>query len=86
MKTRWASLPNFQRTRGALRFLATVLYKGKKLNKRSPVVGPSDIPLEDADVRNAFFSEVVAEAGQRDLYQSVLEHDFIGSNARVKQY
>jgi len=85
MKSRWASLPNFQRTRGALRFLATVLYKGKKLNKRSPVVGPSDIPLEDADVRNAFFSEVVAEAGQRDQYQSVLEHDFIGSNARVKR-
>lgn len=85
MKSRWASLPNFQRTRGALRFLATVLYKSKKLNKRSPVVGPSDIPLEDADVRNAFFSEVVAEAGQRDQYQSVLEHDFIGLNARVKR-
>ncbi len=85
MKTRWASLPNFQRTRGALRFLATVLYKGKKLNQRSPVVSPGDIPLEDADVRNAFFSEVVAEAGQRDQYQSVLEHDFIGPNARIKR-
>ncbi|MEM4188672.1 MAG: DUF499 domain-containing protein [Candidatus Hadarchaeum sp.] len=85
MKSRWASLPNFQRTRGALRFLATVLYKSKQLNKRSPVIGPGDIPLDDADVRNAFFSEVVAEAGQRDQYQSVLEHDFIGTKARVKK-
>lgn len=85
MKTRWASLPNYERTRGALRFLATVLYRSKKQNRRSAVVGPSDIPLEDANVRNAFFSEVIAEAGQRDQYQAVLEHDFIGSNARVKR-
>ncbi len=85
MKTRWASLPNFQRTRGALRFLATVLYKCKKLNRHSPVVGPGDIPLDDPDVRNAFFAEVIAEAGQRDQYHSVLEHDFIGGNSRVKR-
>lgn len=85
MRTRWASLPNFQRTRGALRFLASVLFNCKKLNRHTPVVGPGDIPLDNADVRNAFFSEVIAEAGQRDQYQSVLEHDFIGGNSRVKR-
>jgi len=85
MRTRWASLPNFQRTRGALRFLASVLYQCKKLNCHTPVVGPGDIPLDNADVRNAFFSEVISEAGQRDQYQSVLEHDFIGGNSRVNR-
>ena len=85
MKGRWASLPHFQRTRGALRFMATVLHKAKKMGHRSPVISPGDIPLEDADVRNAFFSEVLAEPGQRDQYQAVLEHDFISPNARVKR-
>jgi hypothetical protein len=81
MKERWASINNFQRTRGALRFLAAVLHKSKALGKQSYVVGPGDIPLEDADVRNAFFTEV----GQREDYQAVLEHDLTGQNARAKR-
>lgn len=81
MKERWAAIPDFQRTRGALRFLATVLFKIKQLKKQGLIVGPGDIPIDDADVRNAFFTEV----GQREPYQAVLEHDFIGANARVKK-
>ncbi len=81
MKERWASIPDFQRTRGALRFLASVLHKAKKLTRPSIFVSPGDIPIDDAEVRNAFFTEV----GQREPFQSVLEHDFIGPNARVKR-
>jgi len=81
MKERWASLPDFQRTRGALRFLATVLSKAKALGRRSILVGPGDIPLDDVDVRNAFFTEV----GQWEEFQPVLEHDLIGPNARVRR-
>lgn len=81
MKERWASLPDFQRTRGALRFLATVLYRTKALGRRGVVVGPGDVPMEDADVRNAFFTEV----GQREPFRAVLEHDLIGPNARAKR-
>jgi predicted AAA+ superfamily ATPase len=81
MKERWASLPDFQRTRGALRFLAAVLHKSKQLGRQSYVVGPGDIPLDDADVRNAFFTEV----GQREQFQAVLEHDLTGPNARAKR-
>ncbi|MBM4341420.1 MAG: ATP-binding protein, partial [Deltaproteobacteria bacterium] len=81
MKERWASIPDFQRTRGALRFLAAVLHKAKRLTRQSVFVCPGDIPIDDADVRNAFFTEV----GQREPFQSVLEHDFTGPNARVKR-
>jgi hypothetical protein len=81
MKERWASIPDFQRTRGALRFLAAVLHKAKRLGRQSTLVCPGDIPIDDADVRNAFFTEV----GQREPFQAVLEHDFIGANARVKK-
>jgi len=80
MKGRWASIPDFQRTRGALRFLAAVLHKSKKLMLPSLLVGPGDIPLDDSDVRNAFFTEV----GQREPFQAVLEHDLTGPNARAK--
>lgn len=79
MKERWASIPDFQRTRGALRFLATVLHRSKALGRRTPLLGPGDVPLEDGDVRNAFFAEV----GQREPFQAVLEHDFIGPQARA---
>ncbi|MDI7260331.1 MAG: DUF499 domain-containing protein [Thermodesulfobacteriota bacterium] len=81
MKERWASIPDFQRTRGALRFLAAVLHKAKKLTRQSVFVCPGDIPIDDADVRNAFFTEV----GQREPFQAALEHDFIGANARAKR-
>lgn len=81
MKERWASIPDFERTRGALRFLAVALHKAKKLQRRSLFLGPGDIPLSDADVRNAFFTEV----GQREPFQAVLEHDLIGPNARAKR-
>jgi len=81
MKERWASIPDFQRTRGALRFLAASLHKAKRLGRHSILISPGDIPIDDADVRNAFFTEV----GQREPFQAVLEHDFTGANARIKK-
>ncbi len=81
MSQRWASLPDFQRTRGALRFLATCLYVLKRDDKANPLIGPGDISLFDADVRNAFFTEV----GQREPFAAVLTHDFTGPNARARR-
>ena len=81
MRERWASLPNFQRTRGALRFLAVCLYKLHTNHQARELLGAGDIPLEDQDIQQAFFSEV----GQRTAFQSVLERDFFGPNARVRQ-
>jgi hypothetical protein len=80
MKEKWASIPDFQRTRGVLRFLAVVIRTLKRKGVSNAIISPGDIPLEDPDVRNSFFTEV----GQREHYQSVLEADFIGPNARVK--
>ena len=79
MRERWASLPDFQRTRGALRFLATCLHVLKREDDAGPVLGPGDVPLRDADVQNAFFTEV----GQREPFKAVLLHDFTGPTARA---
>jgi hypothetical protein len=81
MRERWASLPDFQRTRGALRFLAVCLHALKRENRAGALLGACDIPIDDEDVAHAFFTEV----GQREPFTSVLQRDFFGPNARVQR-
>lgn len=81
MREQWAAIPEFQRTRGALRFLAACLRATKREERSRPVLGPGDVPIYDAEVRLAFFKEV----GQQADFQAVLESDFIGANARAKR-
>ena len=81
MIERWASLPDFQRTRGALRFLAICLHVLKRDGRASTLLGPGDIPVDDADVTQALFTEV----GQREQFKAVLQRDFLGPNARVQR-
>lgn len=82
MYHRWGSLPSYQRTRGALQFLARVvhaLWNGARTPQ--PLIGPGDVPLEDEHVRGAFFSQV----GQREQYTSVLSRDISGAEARSRE-
>ena len=81
MRERWAAIPDFQRTRGALRFLASCLRTAHRAGGSRLLLGPGDVPLHDADVRLAFFKEV----GQREDFQACLEHDFVGANARTRR-
>lgn len=81
MRERWAAIPDFQRTRGALRFLAACLRATHRGGRSSVVLGPGDVPMHDAEVRQAFFKEV----GQQSDFQAVLEHDLIGANARARR-
>ncbi|MCI0350675.1 MAG: DUF499 domain-containing protein, partial [Acidobacteriales bacterium] len=79
MYHRWGSLPSYQRTRGALQFLASVVHDlweyGRDLQ---PLIGVGDIPFEREATRSAFFSQI----GQRENYSSVMDADLIGDNAR----
>ena len=45
------------------------------------LLGPGDVPIQDAEVRLSFFKEV----GQREDFQPCLEHDFVGANARTRR-
>ena len=81
MRERWAAIPDFQRTRGALRFLASCLRSAHRARHSRVLLGPGDVPIHDAEVRLAFFKEV----GQREDFQPCLEHDFIGANARTRR-
>ncbi len=81
MRERWAAIPDFQRTRGALRFLAACLRAAHRAGASRPLLGLGDVPLQDSDVRLAFFKEV----GQREDFQACLQHDFVGANARSRR-
>jgi hypothetical protein len=79
MKERWASIPDFQRTRGALRFLSACLHALK--DGSGPLLGPGDVLISNGTVQHAFFTEV----GQREQFKAVLEADFTGPNARARR-
>jgi hypothetical protein len=80
MYYRWGSLPSYQRTRGALGFLARVIAKLWEQNDPLWLIYPGSVPLEDINTKQAFFSQV----GQRETYEAVLAADISGRKAKVK--
>lgn len=81
MYHRWGTLPSYQRTRGALQFLASVTHALWAGGDGSALIGPGEVDLADGPTRSAFFSQV----GERERYQSVVEGDIVsdGSGSAV---
>jgi hypothetical protein len=77
MYHRWGSLPSYQRTRGALQFLACTVHALWDEGADVPLIGPGDVDLGDDATRGAFFSQV----GERERYTSVLSSDITAANA-----
>lgn len=48
----WTTLPDFQRTRGVLRFMASVVHQLWLVGDRSPMILPGSLPLYDAITRD----------------------------------
>jgi hypothetical protein len=81
MNSRWTSVDGFQRTRGALRFLATCLHSLKKHGGAKPLLGPAEIPLNDPEVVRAMLKDL----DPRQDYSPALAHDLVGPSARAKR-
>jgi hypothetical protein len=81
MRQRWAALNEYQRTRGALRFLATCLRAQRKAEKSGVILGPGDVAFSDHSVRRA----MVKELALMNRYDAVFEADLVGANARAKR-
>jgi len=81
MYHRWGSLPSYQRTRGALQFLACTIHALWQEGTTTPLIGPGDVDLDDEATRGSFFGQV----GERERYTSVLASDLTsgGSGAKV---
>lgn len=81
---RWGSLPSYQRTRGALQFLATVvhaLWAGRAEREPQALIGPGDVDLADEGSRMTFLEQV----GETEQYRSVVEADFLGADAGTRR-
>ncbi len=79
MRQRWASLPEYQRTRGALRFLAACLRAHSKVGKSGVVLGPGDVMLNDPEVRRASIKEL----GLMNRFDAVFQSDLVGANSKA---
>jgi hypothetical protein len=77
MYHRWGSLPSYQRTRGALQFLACATHAAWRDRTSSTLLGPGDVDLSDEATRGAFFTQV----GERERYASVLEADVLSDGS-----
>ena len=77
MYHRWGTLPSYQRTRGALQFLASVTHALWRKGDRSPLIGPGEVDLADEATRGTFFSQV----GERERYSSVVEGDIVSTGS-----
>jgi hypothetical protein len=62
-------------------WVASCLRAAHREGKSRALLGPADVLVQDAEVRQAFFKEV----GQREDFLACLEHDFIGANARTRR-
>jgi len=75
----WSTLDRFQRTRGVLRLMSTVIHKLWIGQDASPLIMPSSVPLNDA--------AVVSELSQylQDNWKAVIEVDIDGETATPVQ-
>jgi hypothetical protein len=77
MYHRWGSLPSYQRTRGALQFLACTVHALWQKGADTPLIGPGEVDLSDEATRGAFFSQV----GERERYTAVLSSDITSAGS-----
>jgi hypothetical protein len=81
MQHRWASLASYQKTRGALQFLATVvhaLWSGE--GRAGALIGPGDVDFAHEGTRSTFFEQI----GEERQYRAVVEADFLAEDAGAR--
>ncbi|HEU5430622.1 MAG TPA: DUF499 domain-containing protein, partial [Thermomicrobiales bacterium] len=88
--TTWSTLERFQRTRGVLRLMATVIHELWRRDDRARLILPGTLPLDAAKVRNEFLRYLTP------AWDAVVDHDVDGAesepalldgeNARLGQY
>ena len=73
---RWGSFPNFQRTRGVLRFLSRVVHRASGKNR--PYITLADFDLTDNDIRDELLEHTDA------AYRGIINNDITGRTAGAK--
>jgi hypothetical protein len=76
---RWSTYSTFQRTRGALRFLASVIADLYKRESTAPLIQPSHINLENPTIRR----ELIKHIGNE--FEGVVASDLAGDTAKAPE-
>lgn len=71
----WSSLEKFQRTRGVLRLMATVVHTLWQRNDASPLILPSSVPIDERAVQNELTRYL------EDNWVPIIEKDVDGPNS-----
>src|SRR3989449_1823378 len=71
----WSTLVKFQRTRGVLRLMASVIHRLWESGDRNPLILPSTIPIDDARVRDEMTRYL------SDNWKPIIEQDVDGPNS-----
>jgi predicted AAA+ superfamily ATPase len=75
----WSTLERFQRTRGVLRLMATVIHKLWEDNDQSLMIMPSSIPLWAANIRNEMLRYLP------EAWPAIVDTDIDGSESKTLQ-
>lgn len=81
MRDRWVSVDGYQRTRGALRFLATCMHSLKARGGARSALGPGDIPIGDPAVKRAMMKDLDPKGD----FDPVISADIVGSASRASR-
>ena len=75
----WSTLDRFQRTRGVLRFMATVIHRLWTDNDQSLMIMPASVPLFAADVRNELTRYLP------ENWPAIIDADIDGDESKPRQ-
>jgi len=73
---KWGTYSSFQRTRGVLRLLASIIEDLYKTEKNIDIILPSDINLGDPSIRQEFLKHIGSE------YEGIIASDISGHDAK----
>ncbi|WP_334143819.1 DUF499 domain-containing protein [Corynebacterium nuruki] len=72
----WSTLPRFQRTRGVLRLMSTIVSELWQSENNSPLILPADVPLAKSAVANELTQYL------DDNWKAIISHDVDGAVPR----
>jgi predicted AAA+ superfamily ATPase len=76
---RWASIPQFQKTRGILRLMAKIIHFLWENNHQGPLILPANVPMDDSGIQGELMRYL------EDPWRSVIQKDVDGNNSLPKQ-
>ncbi|MDJ1466189.1 DUF499 domain-containing protein [Xanthocytophaga flava] len=76
---RWASIPQFQKTRGILRLMAKIIHFLWENNDQGPLILPANVPMDDAEIQGELMRYL------EEPWRAVIQKDVDGNNSLPKQ-